>query len=230
MITTKNDPVSASSVVMQHDKTTRPVNFIRFHGLTLLVVENGCIEYIDPRPLCELAGLQWKGAQRTMMSGDNLTLYGTRRLIPPAFGTPKVAHFGAIEASQDVSEADSETPGYPETGLIHIRLDRSRMFLARVNTNQMRVQGNGDAADFLLTLQIEWAEALHSYETNGIAVKKGRREDLGDLGLLYKLRGMAETPEERAALARQIADHHKEMGYPLTPDRQQIPLFEGGAS
>lgn len=212
------------------DNTTRPVNFIRFHGLTLLVVDNSGIEYIDPRPLCELAGLQWKGAQRTMMSGDNLKLYGTRRLVPPTFGMPKPAQIVAIDAAQDVSEADSETPGYPETGLIHIRLDRSRMFLARVNTNQMRVQGNGDAADFLLNLQIEWAEALHSYETNGVAFKKGRKDELADLNTLYGLRAKAETPAERASLAAQIADQHRVMGYPLGGFQEQGTLFVGGAA
>lgn len=210
MITTKNDPVSASSVVTQHDKTTRPVNFIRFHGLTLLVVENGGIEYTEAKPLTDLCGIHWKSAKVTLKSGDNAVLYGTTALFPP-----KIDGVGSAST--------------PQNEALYIRLDRSRIFLARVSTSQMRAQGNVVAAETLLALQIEWAEALHSYETNGIAVKKGRREDLGDLGLLYKLRGMAKTPEERAALARQIADHHKEMGYPLTPDRQQGSLFEGGA-
>lgn len=210
------------------DNTTRPVNFIRFHGLTLLVVENNGIEYIDPRPLCDLAGLQWKGAQRTMMSGDNLKLYGTRRLLPPVFGTPKrgpEAPQGALGPQNAASEVDSGTPGYPETGLIHIRLDRSRMFLARVNTNQMRVQGNGDAADFLLALQIEWAEALHSYETNGVAWKKGHKEGLAELMGLYKLRSLAESASEKANFTTLIRDSFETLGYPLPADPQQsLPL------
>ena len=158
-----------------------------------------------------LCGIHWKSAKVTLKSGDNAVLYGTTSLLPP-----KIDGVGSAST--------------PQNEVVYIRLDRSRIFLARVSTAQMRAQGNVVAAETLLALQIEWAEALHSYETNGIAVKRGRREDLGDLGLLYKLRGMAETPEERAALSRQIADHHNEMGYPLIPCHTQIPLFEGGAA
>ena len=58
-------------------QTTQPVNFIRFHGFTLLIVAHDGIEYIEARPLCEVIGLNWRRARDTVQSGDNATLYGT---------------------------------------------------------------------------------------------------------------------------------------------------------
>lgn len=216
------------------DNTTRPVNFIRFHGLTLLVVENGGVEYVDPRPICELAGVQWKGARKSITSGDNAKLYGARLLEPVRFGVES-KNSPAEPADSALPEADSGfeptldgaggIASYPGTGVLHIRLDRSRMFLARINTNQMRAQGNVDAADLLLALQIEWAEALHQYETNGVAIKKGHKDTQAELATLYKLRVLAETPAERASLSALIAEAFAALGHPIDADAQQsLPL------
>ena len=187
------------------DNTTRPVNFIRFHGLTLLVVENEGLEYIDPRQLCELAGMQWKGARRNLQEGDNVVLYGSKLLERPVFeagGTPRC----------------SGNEG------LYIRLDRSRMFLARINTSQMRSQGNESGAETLLALQIEWAEALHSYESNGIAVKKSNREARVELVGLMKARELA-TPTERLAFDRLIRNAMVELGCVMEIEPQQDLAF-----
>ena len=178
----------------------QPVNFIRFHGLTLLVVEHGGVEYIDPRALCELAGMQWKGARRTLSSAENTKLYGTTE-----FSRPEIAGLG--------------TTSCPEAA-IHIRLDRARMFLARINTAHMKAKGNVDAADALLALQIEWAEALHAYETDGVAVKKGHREARAELIGLLKARGTPPTPVERMALSALISETFASLGQPLAEDAQ----------
>lgn len=180
---------------------TRPVNFIHFHGLTLLVVEHAGVEYIDPKPLCELAGMQWKGARRTLSSAENTKLYGTTEL-----SRPEIAGLG--------------TTSCPESA-IHIRLDRARMFLARINTAHMKAKGNVDAADALLTLQIEWAEALHAYETTGVAVKKGHREGLSTLMGLIKVRTATTSPAERVALTALIANTFDDLGQPLPAQPQQ---------
>jgi len=65
------------------DNATRPVGFIRFHGLTLLSVEHEGVEYIEAKPLCDLAGMFWKGACRTLLSSGNVKLYGTLELFRP---------------------------------------------------------------------------------------------------------------------------------------------------
>ena len=70
---------------MQHpeNRSTRAVNFINFHGLTMLVVEHQGIDYIEAKPLCDLSGIDWRGARRALQEGDNAVLYGVQRLIPP---------------------------------------------------------------------------------------------------------------------------------------------------
>lgn len=190
------------------DNTTRPVNFIRFHGLTLLVVDNEGIEYLDPRQLCELAGMQWKGARRNLQEGDNVVLYGSKLLQRPVFD----------------ADGTSRCPG---NEALYIRLDRSRMFMARINTNQMRSHGNAEAAEWLLNLQIEWANALHSYESNGIAVKKSNREARVELVGLMKARELA-TPTERVAFDRLIRNAMAEVGCVMEIDPQQALSFGAG--
>jgi len=145
---------------------TKAVQIIDFHGMSIVVVENGGIKYMAAKPLVELAAVQWKRARNTLFSDDNATLYGTKELTTPVFDD--------FRTPRDTKKA------------VYIRLDRSTLFLARVNTAQMRANGKEEAADALLKLQIEWAEALHNYETNGVAVKVQQR-DKDMFGLIYKL-------------------------------------------
>ena len=182
--------------------TTQPVNFIRFHGLTLLVVEHGGVEYIDPRALCELAGMQWNGARRNLQLGDNAVLYCSKLLQRAVFDADGTSRCSTNEA-------------------LYIRLDRSRLFMARINTAQMKAKGNVEAADTLLTLQIEWAEALHAYETDGVAVKKSHREARTDLIGLIKARTATTNAAERIAITAMIRDICEALGYPLPADPQR---------
>ena len=138
------------------NNTTQPVNFIRFHGLTLLVVENGGVEYTEARPLCDLAGMLWSSARRTLLAADNAVLYGTKTLTPPQIG-----------GSRGTSTPQKDHEWSENGGVVHIRLDRARIFLARINTSHMKAKGNVAAAEELLNLQIEWAE-----ETKGDADRR----------------------------------------------------------
>lgn len=185
---------------MSTNTATTPVNFIRFHGMTLLVVAHDGVEYIEARPLCDLAGMYWKSARRTLFSPENAKLYGTSELFSPVFGV-------------------SETNIGPQEA-VHIRLDRARMFLARINTARMKAHGNVDAAEALLELQIEWAEALHAYETDGVAIKRGNREARAELIGLIKARGTPPTPGEREALTALIRDTFESLGQVLPTDAQ----------
>ena len=178
------------------DRSTRAVNFITFHGLTLMVVEQNGIEYIEAKPLCDLASVQWKGAQRVLESGDNAILYGVRRLDPP-----EIAGFGTAKC--------------PPEGVLYLRLDRSRMYLARISTDRMRANGNVDAADQLLALQIEWTGVLHRYETHGMAVKAGRVTALRDLLGAAKIRDSLADPRERMAFTHLLHEEMRAAGLPL---------------
>lgn len=189
------------------DRSTRAVNFIRFHGLTLLVVEHGGIEYVPAKPFTELACVDWKGAKRALTTGDSAVLYGTRVLLPPEI--------------RGAGGASSPRPR------VYIRLDRAHMYLARINTNQMRVQGNAAGADQLLALQIEWAEALHRYETQGMAVKAGRAGALRELHQLARTRALLSDPRERQALTALLHAELEALGLPVDtfePAQGTLPL------
>ncbi len=189
---------------------TRAVNFISFHGLTLMVVEHEGVEYVEAKPLCELAGVQWKGAQRTLEGGDNAILFGIRRLSPP-----EIAGLGTAKC--------------PESGVLYLRLDRSRMYLARISTDRMRANGNVDAADQVLALQIEWAGVLHRYETHGIATKSSRIGALRELLQAAKIRDGLADVRERTAFTHMLHEEMVAAGLPLElfdPPQRQLPLSD----
>lgn len=201
------------------DLTTRAVNFIRFHGVTLLVAEHAGTEYVALKPLSDLAGLDWRRTKSGLAEGDSAELFGTKRLIPPVIDA-----VGGLMSPPDDSEP---APVPAQKTVLYIRLDRARMYLARINTSRMRANGNAAAADQLLALQIEWAEALHSYETNGVAVKAGRGNALRDLQGLFKARASTTNPQERKGLDWLIAQEMKALGVPdevTTPAQGALPV------
>lgn len=186
----------------------RAVGFIRFHGLTLLVVAHEGVEYVPAKPFAELAGVDWKGAKRALSSGDSAVLYGTRAFLPPEIRG----------AGGDIT---------PRNAVLYLRLDRARMYLARINTDRMRSHGNASGADHLLALQIEWAEALHAYETHGVAIKAGRAGAVRELHQLARTRMLVTDPRERRALTALLHAELRALGLPVDSfdDPQgQLPL------
>lgn len=193
--TTKNEAIP----------TPRVVNIINFHGLTLWVVEAEGVEYVYAKPLSDLAGLDWRRSKRTITEEEYVTLYGTKMLKHPVF----------------VAEGGSGAT--PSDGL-YIRLDRARMYLARINTRNMKAKGNVEAAEALLQLQIEWAEALHQYETNGVAYKREKKDGQARLMGLIKARQATTNKGERKVITSMIADTCQELGYPVPKDDRQAEL------
>lgn len=208
------------------DLKTQPVNFIRFHGLTLLVVEHGGVEYVEIKPLSDMLGLNWRRTYETVRSDGNKELYGTVSLLPPVYDEVPTSFdldFSALmgrkgEPAEGAKAADVHEVSTRSTRL-YIRLDRSRMFLARVNTARMKVNGNVAAAKELLALQIEWAEVLHQYETHGVARKKSVKDDQAVLMQLMKTRELANSVEKPVFTAM-IRQQMKEMGFSVEPDPQ----------
>ncbi len=165
------------------------VNFIDFHGINLCVVEHNDIEYVYAKPLSDLAGLDWRRTKRTIIEEENAFLYGVITLNHPLF----------------VAEGGSRAT--PSQG-IYMRIDRARMYLARINTRHMKAKGNTDAAEKLLLLQVEWADVLHAYETKGVVIKDSKREglrkDFQIISSLARCRKDLVSEKEKAALTRLI--------------------------
>ncbi|HDX0791815.1 TPA: phage antirepressor N-terminal domain-containing protein [Stenotrophomonas maltophilia] len=194
---TTDSSISQERTMQQtEDRATRAVNFINFHGLTLMVVEHEGVEYVEAKPLTDLAGIDWRGARRALQEGDSAILYGATRLEPPS-----IAGLGGLKS--------------PPEGVLYLRLDRSRMYMARISTDRMRANGNGDAADQVLALQIEWAGVLHRYETQGIAMKNGRNGILRDLLALAKTRDGLNDPRERSAFTHLLHEEMRAIGLPM---------------
>lgn len=218
------------------DNKTRAVSFFEFHAATMLVVENAGKRYIEVKPLGDLVGMDWRRLRDTVQDGDNAILYGTRRLIPVKFNVVERNHVNQsgidvsggprppLTPTLDADKGGVVTENPSETGVLHILFERVQMFLARVKTNQMRVQGNESGANYLLTLQIEWAQVLHKYEAGDVVSKKGMAEDASLLMNLMKARAIAK-PREVLAYDTMIANAFAAMGYELPVDPQQfLPL------
>lgn len=190
-----------------------PVNLIHFHGLHLMVVAHEGVEYVEAKPLCDFAGVHWKTAKRTLKAGDNTTLYGIKRLLPP-----QIAGEGSLKT--------------PQTEVLYLRLDRSRMFLARISTDRMRANGNHLGADQVLALQIEWARVLHQYETTGEARKTHRKSAISEVLALQRARDATGNRAERHALTCLLHAAMAELGAPvIEPESSQaaLPLAIGVA-
>ncbi|MGE0487353.1 MAG: phage antirepressor N-terminal domain-containing protein [Gammaproteobacteria bacterium] len=181
---------------------TQVTSVIPFHGLTLPVVTYFDRQYVYAKPLCDLAGIDWRTTKRALQSPDNARLFGTKVLNHPVF----VAEGGDIPTREG----------------LYIRLDRAVMFLARIDTKRMRTHGNAAAADILLDLQEEWAEALHAYETQGYAINRRKREETREdnraLNDLFSARAKARTVAHVEVLDRMINDSIRRMGYGDTLD------------
>jgi len=105
--------------------------------------------------------------------------------------------------------------GFPElkfTLNCYIRVNRVEAFLLGINPKRVEANGNIDAAKWLMALHHEWADALHAYETHGIAVKPGRQNALRERHQMIRSRERLRDPSERAALTTLIHEELAALG------------------
>lgn len=191
---------------------TKVENIINFHGIVLWVIRHEGVEYVAAKPLSDLAKVDWRSAKRTFQHDENVILYGTKWLTPPDFA----------------GQGGTSTPSNDEKTL-YIRLDRATLYLARISTRNMAAKGATEAAERLLALQVEWAEALHQYETIGVARKKDVRESRNQLVGLIKVRALANDPAEKKALTSLIYTVMSDAGCPVNKIvEEQRDMFNGG--
>jgi len=138
----KNPPIYAHNSVSAD--LAYPVDFIKFEGMNLLVVEYDNIRYTKAKSIIERCRIDWRSAKRTLRNMDNPSLYGCIWLRQAEiWGYHNVATYRPA---------------------LHVRVDRSHLLLARISTNRMRAHGNDVAADALLKMQNRWADCVHQYE------------------------------------------------------------------
>lgn len=198
---------------MTNTSPTRITDIIHFHSLTLMVYSHDSVQYIKAKDLTDLIGMDWRSAKSTIQTEDNVVLYGTKRLTAPE----------AVNTVGDIAhQNDSESN---QNSLLCIRLDRARMFLARINTSRMTGQGNIEAAEALLKLQVEWAQVLHDYETKGHASKdKTEGQEKRLINLIRTLNQTKDTHIKHMLRSR-IETLSAELGHPIPTTKSHPDLF-----
>ena len=194
----------------QYNTNPQPIatlsHIIHFHGLYLIVRKYQNTEYVTLKPIVEAIGIAWHNVKRNLENEDNQKLYGSLTLLAPKTDT---FFYHMIEKSpvETTSNTDFEPKNEQKAQFSEdfcIRLDRVHMFLARVNTAKVRSAGNEQVADYLLALQQEWADALHSYETYGVAVKNTLFDNTKQLKMLADIYSKLNDSQQKAIVARQI--------------------------
>jgi hypothetical protein len=208
---------------------TRITDIIHFHSLTLMVYSHEGLQYIAAKPLVDLAGMDWRSAKKNIQEADNAILYGTTWLNLAENAsqggdiTPKNAPQGGASTHQNAHQGDNDvtTPN----SILCFRLDRARMFLARINTSRMKSHGNIEAAEALLKLQVEWAEVLHDYETKGHATKD--KSEGQEKRLINLIRTLNQTKDAhiKHMLRSRIEALSAELGHPISLNKSQPDLF-----
>ncbi|HDZ9497811.1 TPA: hypothetical protein RUZ94_000645 [Vibrio cholerae] len=178
----------------------------------VFVDEETKAELIYTKGLVDQIGIDWKNQRMKLNSDESVELYNTVSYksiaILEGASTSQTATLEGGEASfghKNEPECLKAKEG------LYLPLESVQMYLARLSTAQVKSQGNGSAAEFILSLQKEWLKALHSYETQGFAEKQyfqKQDKSRGDLLTTWeKLKGSS-SPKVRA-----IAEYHIEQMY-----------------
>jgi len=209
---------------MKELKVTHVMHFANRPHLTYTL---GDTDYISLRPLVDQIGLDWRTQKQKLLDDDAVLFYGTLLLkdgeilqapckydlkngISASLGSEepqKIATFCTEDAQKDT---------------VFIRLRRVQMYIARISIGQVHSQGNQSSAEYLLSLHEEWADALHDYETHGIAVKsthaKMKTDDIKNLVAISKAKTATESVEDRKILGSVMQELAEKLGHPYQAD------------
>lgn len=178
---------------------------IQYAGLTLPVVKNEVgADFVPLKPVCDVFDLKWE-TQRMKVSEPFYKKYLGICVLKAWVATPHKG--GALGEFQDQT---------------CIRLDRVSAFMMTISPDRVRAGGNTSGADFLEAKLSEWADALHDYETFGVA-HNPRHAD----ALLALRRATAITKVSNIKDARLRAIALKELGIALESSPGASPAASG---
>jgi len=201
---------------------------MEFGGKTHLVYTLGDTQYVSLRPIVDQIGLDWRTQKKVMLDDDNVLFYGTllledgQILQAPCKYDLKNAFFPSHD-SENVQKPAVFFAGDAQKDTVFIRLRRVQMYIARISIGNVRGRGgNESAAEFILALHEEWAEALHEYETNGIAIKQGHSnqyiKDVRALIATINQKDKSASKADSKRLAQLIDNMFEKLGYPYQLD------------
>lgn len=186
------------------------------------------VNYVSARGTTDVFGLDWRTQKRQLLESDSVILYGVIDISAPEFAGFSEQRL-TIGSKNGAENADilSQGSGYraDRDDSIFIRMDRAMMFIARVSTSQMRANGNHEGAEIVLAKQIEFSQALHDYETIGIAINSNhfgademRRKQRLTVAKLIQIKTTTSDLADRRVLSQLIGNAASEIGATYQPD------------
>lgn len=179
-------------------------------GKEIRTIEINGVAYVSARDTSDVFGLDWRRQKQALLTPDSVILYGVIDI-----------------STSDFADSLSLCSGYraDKQDEIYLRMDRSTMFVARVSTERMRANGNNEGAEAILAKQLDYAQALHDYETLGIAINRnhfGAEEILCKqrlaVGKLIQIKTNTPDLADRRVLSQLIGDAAAEIGAAYQPD------------
>lgn len=188
---------------------------MEFGGAVLPVAKNAARQDVVPlKPICDVIGLKWE-TQRLK--------FGPKpegSTTPPRGGAGS-ENDGYFARRLGICTQDLFWAGQTRE-MVCIRLDRVSAFLYTVNPNQVRVNGNEAAADFLERKHQEWDDLIHAYESErGDMLRRGASAKVINirtfLSVCREKRVTKHEPDRKAleAISRDLAG---ELGLPYQSD------------
>lgn len=178
---------------------------IEYAGITLTVGKNAAGADVTPlKPIADLFGLNWE-TQRM-------------KVTEAAYYREYLGICTRLMGGADRQKRERTC----------IRIDRVAAYLMTLNPERIKANGNEDGAAYLMRKQEEWADALHDYESLGVAVNLNHQRAQKALRAerLALLRAVGTLNNTRDAVARQSVLHLigqmcNEQGVPFQP---QLPV------
>ncbi|MCX9597398.1 hypothetical protein IG521_02925 [Vibrio cholerae] len=188
-------------------------NLFEFMGVKhpVFVDEETKAELIYTKGLVDQIGIDWRTQRNKLVDHDGYELHATALYkSTPILEEPRLLENDFEQGGNEVlgTKIGSEFDLVKPKEGIYIEIQRVHIFLARLSTAQIRSQGNTCAADYILSLQQEWADALYSYETKGVAIKSSKHkasiERAAALDKWLKMQKSASNDSVKAYIEKEI--------------------------
>jgi hypothetical protein len=168
-------------------------------------------DYVSLRPLVDQIGLDWRTQKKGLLDDDAVLFYGTLLLDDGKIVQPPCKYNlkNGLLPSHDSEEGQKIGIFCTEDAqkdTVFIRLRRVQIYLARISIGHIKAKGNQSSAEYLLSLHEEWADALHEYETQGVAIKRNHtlRLETKEKGYMRMAAVLREKNKTDAAADRKL--------------------------
>lgn len=170
---------------------------LQFGDALLPVAKNEANQDVVPlKPICDVIGVDWETQRKKVQ-----TPYLTKRM-----GTCTQPSLGAGQVRE----------------MVCIRLDRVAAFLYTINPNQVRVNGNEAAADYLERKHTEWDDLIHQYEAqNGQLIQQATSAKVVNIRTFLAVNRemrLTEDKKMRCVMSSMAGSLAADVGIPYQPD------------